>query len=394
MEIPALNPRRFVAGVFLLAAVFFSTPAARSDDTNPGNAKSPAADSHHILWGICGHPTWPDYADWVPGNMAKQIGLVRELGCTYYRVSFEGSSYPAILDTIVPPAQSAGVTILPIFPLTIHTGITPEQNYKANYDAAVAWAHYAISKKYDLPYWELGNELENWGYVNVVGDGALAAQFPDKKPGASVAIASSLKGAYQGLKDAYAAALAQHTTTITPKILYGCTYRHWGLLAKIRDYNKSMPCDIISWHWYEPAYGPFTAPIHGVSADFGRTPAECLSDFKDNDDPSRPMDVWITETDRSVKPNATTYLNGSFSDNATGQDWPAQARTLESTLADLKKAPNVKAIFVYELLDENGRYKNASGKVGTEGFLGLMTGLNGTRKDAFYSYQSAIKANP
>ncbi len=27
-----------------------------------------------INWGICGHPTWPDYADWVPGNMAKQIG--------------------------------------------------------------------------------------------------------------------------------------------------------------------------------------------------------------------------------------------------------------------------------------------------------------------------------
>jgi hypothetical protein len=377
--------QKVAAGLLLVASVSSLNVSA----TTPNSA----AVAHPLLWGICGHPTWPDYADWVPGNMATQIGYVRELGCSYYRCSFEGASYPAVLDTIVPPAQSAGITILPILPIKIVAQSSAETNYQANYQIAVSWATHAIAKGYHLPYWELGNELENGRNVSVIGDGALPAQYRDKTPGGFVAIASSLQGAYRGLKDAYAQGRSKQTTTLVPQVLYGCTYRHWGLLAKIRDYNQSMPCDIISWHWYDPAYGSFNAPIHGLSASFDRSPAECLTDFKRNDDKDRPMDVWITETNRSVKPTSTTYLNGSFSDNASGQDWAAQAQVIQTTIADLARASNVKAIFVYELLDESIRFKDSAGMRASEGNFGLVTGLKGRRKNAFYTYQAATKAS-
>jgi hypothetical protein len=106
------------------------------------------------------------------------------------------------------------------------------------------------------------------------------------------------------------------------------------------------------------------------------------------------MDVWITETNRSVKPTATTYLNGSAAANASGQDWAAEAQVLKSILSDLRTADNVKAIFVYELLDEPNAHGKSASSRNTEGYLGLMTGLNGQRKDAFYTFQAAVKGQP
>jgi hypothetical protein len=326
--------------------------------------------------------------------MGKQIGLVRELGCTYYRCSFEGAAYPAVLDKIVPSAQAAGITILPILPLRIIAKNDANTNYKTNYQIALSWATFAIAHDYNLPYWELSNELENGPNVKVIGDGVLPRQFPDKTSGGFVAIASSLKGAYNGIKDAYASGRSNQTTQITPQILFGCTYRHWGLLTKIRDYNQGMPCDIISWHWYEPAFGSFNIPVHGLNFGFDRSPAECLADFKRNDGSGRPMDVWITETNRSVKPTAKTYLNGSFSENASSQDWTAEARTIQTSISDLEQADNVKAIFVYELLDEPLADKTSADRLRMEGYMGLLTGLTGTRKDAFFTFQQMIKNHP
>ncbi len=128
-----------------------------------------------------------------------------------------------------------------------------------------------------------------------------------------------------------------------------------------------------------------------MSANFLRSPAESLAQFKRNDDPSRPMDIWITEMNRSYKPTATSYLNGSYSDNTTHRDWAAEAESIQATIVDLRKAENVKAIFVYELLDEPTAHGKTSGAQSAEGYIGLMTGLNGERKDAFRAYQKSIQ---
>ena len=307
---------------------------------------------------------------------------------------FEGGAYPAILKNIVPPAQAAGVTVLPDLPLKIVAKDDAETNYETNYQIGFKWASYAIAEHYQLPYWEIGNELENGSWVKVTYDGTAPNQFPDKTPGGFVAIASALKGAYHGIKDAYAAGRAQGTTAIVPQILYGACYHHWGLLTKLLQYNGSLPCDIISWHWYEPNCGLFSAPLHdGKSFSNGRSPAECLADFKSPSHPDQPMDVWITELNRSVH-TPQGDLNGSVSDTAPeGQDWSAEAQEIHSSIEDVKKAPTVKAIFVYELFDETLADRGNPKRLRSEGSFGLLTGLNGKYKDGFYTYQKEIKQN-
>lgn len=348
-----------------------------------------------MAWGVCGHPTWSDYASWVPANVTTQINYLKQLGCGYYRVSFEGADYPSYLDTLVPQAQSSGITLLPILPISLIAANGAQSNYTANYQIGYNWAAYAISKGYALPYWELGNEVENDGLVNVVYDGASPNDFPDAVPGGFVAIASGLSGAYQGIKDAYSAGRTSGLTTITPQVLYGACFRHWGLLAKILNYNGSLPCDIISWHWYGPNYGVFNAPISDAnSVSNGRTPAACLNDFKSHANPTLPMDIWITETDRSAAITGGGLLNGSTASNTTpqtSQDWAAQAAAIQANIDSFKVVPAVKGIFVYELLDEPIANGGSVSQLASEGYFGLVTGLNGTLKNAFYTYQTEIE---
>jgi hypothetical protein len=356
------------------------------------------APTRTIKWGICGHPTWADYADWTPANDTTAMNYLKQLGCTDYRCSFEGADYPSILATVIPPAKAAGVTIMPILPLTLTPSATAATNYTANYKTAYSWATYAIAKGYAVPYWELGNELENDGLVSVVYDGASPNDFPDEQPGAFVAIASGLNGAYHGLKDAYTAGRTSGLTTLTPQVLYGATYRHWGLLTKIQTYLGSLPCDILSWHWYGPNYGAFNLPISDSNSVSNKlTPAQCLNAFKSKTDPSEPMDIWITENNRSQNMGGGVLLNGSTGSNtnpAGVQDWTAEATAIQANVDSFKAEPTVKAIFVYELLDEPKADGDSTEMLASQGYFGLVTKLNGVLKPAFYTYQAEIQAGP
>ncbi|MCE0483471.1 MAG: hypothetical protein LV479_04445 [Methylacidiphilales bacterium] len=345
-------------------------------------------------WGIVGHPTENDYANWTPANITTQVNYLKQLSVGYYRCSFDGTSNPVILDNIAPATQAAGISVLPILPLSLVAANTAQVNYNTNYQTAYNWATYAILKGYNITYWELGNELENDGLVNVVYDGASPNQYPDAMPGGFVAIASGLSGAYQGIKDAYSTARLSGLTTIAPQVLYGATYRHWGLLAKIQNYNGTLPCDLISWHWYGPNYGSFTAPIaDSKSFSNGRTPVQCLNDFKSKVNPSQPMDIWITETDRSAYVSGQGLLNGSCASNTTptaSQDWAAQATAIQQNIDSFKTVPSVKGIFVYELLDETIMNGGSTAQLAAEGYFGLVTKLNGTLKNGFYTFQTEI----
>jgi len=367
-----------------------TTPATPTTSAVSSTALTP------LIWGVCGHPTWSDYASWVPANFTTQMNDLKTVGASYYRISFEGSEYPSILASFVPPAKAAGISILPILPLSVAPASSALTNYNNNYATGYNWATYAISKGYAIPTWELGNEVENDGYVNVVYDGTHTTDFPDAQAGGFVAIANAFNGAYQGIKDAYAAGRTNKTTTITPEVLIGMCYRHWGLLSKIQAYdNGVLPCDAITWHWYGPNYGGFNTVISDTkSAANGRTPAQCLGDFKSKTNPSQPMDIWITETNRSQ--NITGgLLNGSVASNATpttSQDWPAEATAIQNNIDSFKPVASVKAIFVYELYDETQADSASTAYLASEGYFGLITGLNGTKKNAFYTYQTEIKA--
>jgi hypothetical protein len=353
------------------------------------------------MWGLCGHPTLSDYQGWNVAFRDRQIAYLQELGCNIYRCSFEysGGPYPKLIDNIVPAAQAAGITVLPMFPLSL-TGsnlATAYSNvYTENYNRAVSWANHAITNGYQLPYWELGNELENTGMVSVQGDGSSPSQYTDFATNGFERIRAALNGAHDGLRDAYADARAAGTTTITPQMLFGATWRHWGLLKKIQSANGStpVPWDVISWHWYTPKFQKFTAIISDASSSSnGRTPVACLNEFKKKSDPSQPMDIWITEMGRSQH-TSKGAVGGSctaVTDHANSQNWALQAQELELEIDDLVSVSSVKAIIVYEMFDEllNHASSGEAAKA-AKGYFGLITGLDGTRKIAFYGYKTKI----
>ena len=173
-------------------------------------------------------------------------------------------------------------------------------------------------------------------------------------------------------------------------------YRHWGLMSKIQAYNNGvLPCDAITWHWYGPNYGGFNTVVNDTkSAANGRTPAQCLGDFKSKSDPTKPMDIWITETNRSQN-TAAGLLNGSVAAVATpaaSQDWTAEATAIQNNIESFKPVASVKAVFVYELYDDGQVDGSSTAYLASEGYFGLSTGLNGTKKNAFTTFQNEIKA--
>ena len=157
-----------------------------------------------------------------------------------------------------------------------------------------------------------------------------------------------------------------------------------------------LPCDAISWHWYGPNYGGFNTVINDTkSAANGRTPVQCLNDFKSKTDPTKPMDIWITETNRSQNISGGGLLNGSVANNATpttSQDWAAEATAIQNNIDSFKPVPSVKAVFIYELYDDGNVDASSLSLLASEGYFGLVTGLNGTKKNAFTTFQNEIKA--
>lgn len=331
-----------------------------------------------LLWGVNGHPTETAYSNYIATNVVTQIGYLQTLGCKYYICSFEGANYPSIIDQTVPQMQTAGITVIPEPPITFDTTLTTQKIYQNNYNSTYSWATYAISKGYNLPYWQISNEIENWGLVGVVYDGANS-NWTETKPGAFSAIVAGLNGAYNGIHQAFKDGRAHQLTTIEPQVLFGATYRHWGLLSQIKGLNGTLPCDIIYWHWYGPNYGLFSKPINDTkSFSNGRSAAQCLADFH------RP--IWITEVGRSANVNGKLY-NGSISSTIISpvtQDYASQANQLKVDIDDIRSVPSVRAVFCYELLDEPGAGVS-------QGYFGLVTGLNGTKKTAFQTYQTEIK---
>jgi hypothetical protein len=324
-----------------------------------------------MIWGINGHPTETPYSNYLSANTTIQMNYLKQLNCKYYRCSFEGVNYPYIMSIVVPAANTSGITVLVDMYINIVPTNTDIVNYNNNYKIGNDWAIYAISHNYNV-VWELGNEIENWGLISIKGDGSSPTDFQDVKPGALAAIDASLKGEYQGIKDAYI-----KTKKIAPPVLFGATWHHWGLLREIINYNGYLPCDIISWHWYDPNYKLFNGIITDkTSSCCGRTPVDCLSDFK--------KDIWITECGRSEQVNGV-YYNGSVGAiNPLTQNYAAQAIALQTEIDNLKSILLVKAIFVYELLDD---YQWSE----SQAHFGLVDKLNGTPKAAFTTFQNETK---
>jgi hypothetical protein len=356
-----------------------------------------------FVWGVNGHPQLGDYKVWEPDKVQKCLDYMQQIGCKYYRCSFDDTRYQDPLNslgTIVPAAKARGITVLPIIPQQLDGTKTFQDNYDTNYARAKSFGEFAINNNYNITYWELGNEMENGGTVNVAYDGSRPTDYTTK-PGMTYgveAIQGAAFGMYWGLKKAYDDGRAAGKTTIVPKTLLGTGFRHWGLLKRIEQTNgwNFLPCDIIAWHWYNPSHGVFSAVINDAgSLSNGRTPIQCLNDYKKPD--GTPKDVWITEMGReAVLANGNRVAGSCVWDinpgAANNQNWPLQASTLESGIDDLKSIAGIKAIFVYELINSEAAFSGSSDvdKAGIA-YMGLVSWVYASPlKNAFYSFRNKI----
>jgi hypothetical protein len=389
-----MNTQQNKVGIWLRLCSFFIVMVMTS---GWGLAQS---NDNGFVWGVVGHPQAGDYKVWDPASVSTTLDYIQKLGCKYYRCSFDYYTDAQVnLGTIVPAAKARGITILPIVPAQLDGTKDFQYNYDTNYTIAYNHAKFAIDNLYGITYWELGNEMENYPGVSVNYDGSRETDYISNTgyPYGIEAVQGAAFGMYWGIKAAYDDGRAAGKTTIVPQTLLGTGFRHWGLLKKIQNTNNwnFLPCDIIAWHWYNPSHGKFNAAINDpLSASNGRYPIDCLNDFKKAD--GTPKDIWITELGREEKVNGYNlvgscvwYVNPEAANN---QNWPLHASNLESGISDLKGYSNVKAIFVYELIDSAATFSASDDATrASTVFHGLVSYLNaGILKDAFYSFRNKI----
>ena len=370
------------------------------------------------VWGVNGHPDDSDYAVWNnPEEIRKQLDYLKELGSPYYRISFSASKNdPRILKWLVDEihARQDKVKLVPV----VFADVVPSAGYQSNYDAGYAqgkrWAEFALSlpgSQNIITHWELGNEtslarfngkpmfgLVTDGQGKVVGNPLRTDGWEDKIPGSTEAMAGMLRGLYWGIKNAYKA-------PATTQILFGDLWIHFGYVQKLKEVRGAqfLPADILSWHWYAPRFGSFTAPL--VAGDRTTSPAAYASRFGKK--------IWVTEIgreDKAIQDGKEFPIGGSATNlYNTNQNWAYQADALMGELNDLVGEPAVTGIFVYQLYDETLKLQKAPllEKVSQE-YHGLVSGeilstpvpagqlpkVARYRKNAFYTYRDYIRSHP
>ena len=260
-----------------------------------------------ILYGINGHPL--NQQDYLSMSINTQCEYLRKLHLNAYRVDVLLNTKGDVLkgkvrfDSLYNLTRKYNIVILPMIYMDgIKYNETSAYNYQLGYKTSTAFL-----KRYNqLNYIELGNEMNNWFKKE-----ELAANKA-KKNKRFLLMAAYLKGFTKGLKQ------------LKPslKTVIGFSFSESWFL-KVLD-QHGVKFDIIGNNFYS-------------NIDFNASGyAKMLKDITNYFDNRR--SVWITE------------FNHPY-----GSKW-ADAKTQKNSLSLIynshKKLPLVKAVFIYELLDQ------------------------------------------
>lgn len=306
-----------------------------------------------FVWGVDGHPCAHEYED---VGTAAQIGLVAELGCSYYRVDVRDSLDPynftnpeAKLDELLTLASSSGIKILPILyrPINLFdTSYTLADVYQLSYNRGLAFAQ-KYKGKFDSI--EIENELD-WKCILSGVDGKLVSDYDDSLP---VQKLSRCKAVIRGLLDG-----VRDGDPTVKRAVGTCGWYHYGFIDSLLADGANFETLVL--HWYSNS-GSVTRAMKGWSS-YGKP-------------------IWLTEMNRQKG----SYLNAEAD----------QADMVAKFANEVWNLPNIEAIFVYELLDEP-----RLGSTAPEAYYGLCSlvrnsantlWLFNARKAAFSSYQIMVQ---
>jgi hypothetical protein len=317
-------------------------------------------------WGVNGHPlTQSGYYDVA---LPDQLGLVQEMGAGWYRVDLSAGAFAAStarFDELLADAETDGIRILPVLsgsPGGRSETAAPEEIRTA----AFAFAR-AVAGRYRgrITHWELGNELDaaallrrgdrkrggafwQWGDP----DGSEPGDYEEERYQRAKA---EILGLGEGIKSADPRALT---------IVDTAGWLHYGFIERLVNEDR-VPFDILAWHWYSEM------------GDIARVQGKLnLVDYLKRY--GKPL--WLTEIN---------LRNGT----AGGRD-SDMAQFVAQSVATLGANPGIRALFIYELLDEPYFGENGESHYGLVEIARSSAGKWGVtrRKPAFDTFTAVIAA--
>ncbi len=273
-----------------------------------------------FIMGINGKAPEQEMYEFIPPE--EQMKLIRELGISWYRVAWSDQSTPEQIDRILNAADAAHITILPVLTPRMDLKMDrPLSEYEAEAEKyARKWVGRYSSR---VKTWELQNELDveailKKGDINPANgkswdkdspDGSEILHYDTQRLARTLAV---LKGLSQGV------AAVQPSAT---RLIGTAGWKHYGFLKAVEQ--AGIPYELIAWHWYSEM---------GTLTNAGGT--NVLRELRQFH-----RDIWITESGRR---------DGSIS-HAENEQATYYQRDFPRMVSYY---PQVKAYFVYELLDE------------------------------------------
>lgn len=283
------------------------------DATSTTNSVTLASTSDFGL-GINGHPLNSDA--YLSIGVNSQISLLKSMKVAYYRfdivINSDGSirQEPEAL-ALINAAKAANIELLP-------TVSASTINYSATATAAYA-AGKALTQKFSskygkyFTYYALGNELDNRAIL-ANRSGQLSTDYDAKK---ITVISNYIKGMDVGLK----------ASDPTAKTMVDESFLHYGFLQLMQ--KNGVNFDIVACHWY--------SDMEGVAAG---------SQYKIPDITKKLSSLF-------TKPIWFTEVNKRYRTNISATTWDTDQWTfLNKFIAKCKANKQVKALIIYELLDE------------------------------------------
>ena len=353
------------------------------------NIQLPANLPNDFIWGINGHPTVAD-GEAYHGNENQdfQINLLQRHQIEYYRInfkvnqngSFEDSNdairFASLKNKIFQVNQNGGnIKLLPVVQVWNHIDFNLSENDNYENGKALAVGFNIVTEDY-FDIFSLGNEIVLREGVLLpttpIGNGTEASHYDliklDK-------IAAFLKGMNDGFK------IGTGTSLPVKKTMIVTTRRKFYFIRHM--IKEGVGFDIIGYHFYANINGPFlTTPLSNPSG----TIIDSLEAFS-------PKNVWITEINRT--------------DGSAGlSEEEEQREIINIFIRELNNTTNIKAFFLYELLDSyhlgnspeanygiidfSGSLSNFSYKLASETYKFRIEEITNGYEDYIYSLYSNI----
>jgi hypothetical protein len=269
---------------------------------NVGSTGSPK------IWGVNGHP---DYQVQYFDNIDMQLDLIQEMGMSQYRVDVAADRTGTIsgialtrFNELMTKCQQRGITVLPV--------LISREYQTSNYtrDDAYYVGHMlgsGFARQYGNYFhtYEIGNEEDGYSLIpNWAGENTT-----DYIDSLFQKTYYFFNGMIEGIR----------SVDPNAKTVINFMWTHFGFIKLLKMHNVQF--DIIGWHWYDDVPDKFTRTLDTLAG--------------------MNKDVWVTEI--NSRANATTETFSQTSD------------FIYNYLNGFEPSPFIKAVFQYELFNEDGQ---------------------------------------